>query len=164
MSKLLLMFLFVFAPATIFSQGKPITPPGERAPAAEQQKWLLSALAKYAAYSTPTMSVKISGPKIQACVLTITQTKKFGSTSKDDLIITTRTDSVTEKISIELGKLDLASMKLADHIFPELSTFSFRIRPSETTFRDVELVLQQPAADAIKTTLERVARACAPGV
>lgn len=162
MIKFWVMLLFLFAPAVIYSQEKPVAPPPESAPIAEQQKWLLKGLSKYASYITPTMSVKISDPKIHGCVLSFTQTRKFGSTSEDTLIITTRTDTVKDNVSIDLAKLDPASMKLSDHMLPELSTFTLRIRPSETRFRDVELVLQQPAADAIKTTLERVARACHP--
>ena len=162
MIKLAVILLFVVAPMTIYPQGKTITPPADTAAVTEQQKWLVNAMSKYASYKTPTTSVKISAPKIEACVLSFTQTRKFGSTSEETLIITTRTDTVKDSVSIDLAKIDIPSLKLSDYILPELSTFSFRIKRSETSFRDLELVLQRPAADAIKTTLERVSRACAP--
>ena len=162
MIKLPAMLLFVVAPMMIYSQTKTIAPPADSAPVAEQQKWLVNALPKYASYKTPTTSVKISATKIDACVLSFNQTKKFGSTSEETLIITTRTDTVKDSVSIDLAKIDIPSLKLSEYILPELSTFSFRIRRSETSFRDMELVVQRSAADAIKTTLERVARACTP--
>ena len=163
MIRLAVILLFVVAPMTIYPQGKTITPPADTAPVSEQQKWLVNAMSKYASYKTPTTSVKISSPKIEACVLSFTQTRKFGSTLEEKtLIITTRTDTLKDNVSIDLAKIDIPSLKLSDYILPELSTFSFRIKRSETSFRDLELVLQRPAADAIKTTLERVARACAP--
>ena len=163
MIRLAVILLFVVAPMTIYPQGKTITPPADTAAVTEQQKWLVNAMSKYASYKTPTTSVKISSPKIEACVLSFTQTRKFGSTLEEKtLIITTRTDTLKDNVSIDLAKIDIPSLKLSDYILPELSTFSFRIKRSETSFRDLELVLQRPAADAIKTTLERVSRACAP--
>jgi hypothetical protein len=163
MIRLAVILLFVVAPMMTYSQGKTIAPPAESAAVTEQQKWLVNAVAKYGSYKTPTTSVKISAPKIDACVLSFTQAKKFGSTLEEKtLILTTRTDTVKDSVSIDLAKIDIPSLGLSDYILPELSTFSFRIKRSETNFRDMELVVQRPAADAIKTTLERVASACAP--
>ena len=69
MIRLVVILLFVVAPMTIYPQGKTITPPADTAPVTEQQKWLVNAMSKYASYKTPTTSVKISSPKIEACVL-----------------------------------------------------------------------------------------------
>ena len=159
MIRLLMMLLFVFAPAMIYAQAK-VAGPGESATDAEQQKWLLTALPKYGSYKTPSNSVRISVPKIEACVLSFTQTKKFGSTSEETLIITTRTDTVKDTISIDLAKLDLASLKIGEHLDVALSTLSFRIKRSETNVRNVEMVIQQPAVEAVKTALESLARGC----
>ena len=162
MIRLTALLLFAFVPVIIYSQAKTVTPPPESASSAEQQKWLVNALAKYASYETPAMSIKISAPKIERCVLTYTRTKKIGSTSETTLIVTTRTDKIKDNMSIDLTNLHTPSIKLSDHIFPELSTLSFRVSRNETNFRDFEIVVQQPAADAIKTTLERVAWSCGP--
>lgn len=159
MIRLLTMLLFVCSPALIYAQAK-VAAPAENAAVAEQQKWLLTALPKYGSYKTPSNSVRISAPKIEACVLSFTQSKKFGSTQEETLIITTRTDTVKDTISIDLAKLDVASMKIGEHLDTSLSTLSFRIKRSETNFRNVEMVIQQPAVEATRLTLERVARSC----
>lgn len=164
MIRLFAMLLFALAPVTIWSQGKPVSPPAESAPIADQQKWLLDAITKYGSYKTPTSSVKISAPKIEACVLSFTQSKKYGATSERTLIVNTRTDTVKEDVSIDLAKLDVSTIKSSEHMEPEVMTVAFRMR---NAVRDTEVVVRQSSAEAIKTTLGRVAGSCqhrqAPG-
>jgi hypothetical protein len=159
--KFYVISLFLLAPMTVWSQAKTVAPPAENAPMAEQQKWLVQAIGKYATYRGPTMSVKVSDPKIKGCSLSYTETKSFGAVSERVLIVTTRTDSVKNNVEIDLAKLDVPTMKLAEHISPDLIALTFRVRRAETGFKDFEIIFRQPAGEAIKTTLERVARGCA---
>ena len=160
MIRLYVIALFLFAPAAMWSQGKTISPPAENAPNAEQQKWLVQAFTKYATHRTPTTSVKVTSPKLEACSLSYTETKSFGATSEELLILTTRTDLVKNNVVIDLAKLETSGMKLAEHMSADLMALTFRVRRADNGFKDFEIVLRQPAAEAIKTTLERVARGC----
>ena len=162
MIRMLVFLMFALAPVSIHSQGKNIAAPAESAPANEQRKWLLKTVGKYASYKTRTISVSITAPKLESCVLSFVQTKKVGSTSQDTMGVTTRTNAIKDNVAIDLAKLDLNSLKISDHIYQELATLTFRIRRGEAASESVELVVQQPAADAIKTVLERVAHACTP--
>ena len=161
MIRLCAVLLFVFGPATIWSQAKPVAAPSADAPRAEQEKWLVQAITKYGSYDAMTASVKLSAAKINGCVLSYTQTKKFGATKEQTLIVTTRTDSVKEGIAIDLAKLDVSSLKLLENVSPDVMSLAFRTLGGGSV-RDTEIILRQPAADAVKTAIERVARACQP--
>ena len=160
MIKLSFFLLFLFAPVTIWSQGKLVAPPADSAPMAKQRTWLVQAIGKYGTQKAAGTSVKISNQKIEACVLTYTQTRMYEGNSETTLIRRTRTDSVKDDLTVDLAKLDIASIKLSEHLVPELMALTFRVQATGSSFKDFELVLRQPAADAIKTTLERVARGC----
>ena len=157
MIRIFVIVLFAVATSTIWSQGKTVSPPAENLPRAEQEKWLVQAIAKYGSYDEMTTAIKISAAKIHGCALSYTQTKRFGATKEQNIIVTTRTDSVKNDIIIDLAKLEVDTMKLSEHMYPEVMTLSFRMRDS---VRDTEIILRQTAAEAIKTTIERVARAC----
>ena len=159
MIRLFAVVLLVFAPMTIWSQGKVVEPPSADAPRADQERWLIQALIKYGSHDVTTTAFKLTAVAVKGCVLSYTRTKRYGATKEQTLIVTTRTDSVKDDISIDLAKMDIPTIKLVEHMYPEVMTFSYRMKGD---VRDSEIVLRQPAADAVKTTIERLARGCQP--
>lgn len=160
MIKLFMTVLLLFAPAAVWSQAKPVAPPAESAPAAEQQNWLVQAIAKYGSYKAAATSVKISDSKIAGCSLSFLQTKSSDTSSEQTLIRRTRTDSIKDNVVIDFAKLDITSLKLSEYLSPEVMSLTFRVRRDNNTFKDFEIILREPAAEAIKTTFERVAKGC----
>jgi hypothetical protein len=158
----LALLIFLLVPSALYSQTKPVSPPPEGAAPVEQQRWLVNAIRKYGTFKSLGTSISISSPKLDACVLSFVQTKRYGSMSHDTMGAKERVDSVKGEVRLDLAKLDIASLKVEDHFDPELSIVSLRIGPSDASSKNIEIIVQQPAAGAVKTTLERVVRSCIP--
>ena len=161
----ILFLTCVLASGSAHAQAKPVVPPAENAPRAEQEKWLTSAVTKYGSYKTLNLTIGVSSAKFNGCRLEFVQTRKSGAISQDTMGVTTRTSTTKQDIAIDLSTLDAAGVTIKDDIDPALRVLLLKLRRADANAkaREVELIVKEEAAAAIKTSLEQISRQCPPG-
>jgi hypothetical protein len=155
------IFFTLILAGLVSAQEKPIMPPAETESLHGQQRWLTNAVTKYGSYRTLNLSVVISSAKFTGCQLDFVQTRKLNAAAQDTMGVTTKTNTLKQNISIDLAQLDTATID--EHVDLTLRQLSIKLRRAENDFRNVDLVVREEAADAIKTTLERIGGECKAG-
>ena len=161
----ILFLTCVLASVSTYAQSKPVVPPSENAPRAEQEKWLTNAVTKYGSYKTLNLAIVVSSAKFDGCRLEFVQTRKSGAVSQDVMGVTTKTETTKQDIAIDLSTLDTFGVTIKDEIDPALKVLVLKLRRADANAkaREMELIVKEEAAEAIKTAFEQISRQCPSG-
>ena len=160
----ILFLTCILASASAYAQTRPIMPPAENEPRAEQERWLANALTKYGSYKTLNLAIIVSSAKFNGCRLEFVQTRKSGATSQDVMGVTTKTATTKQDIAIDLSTLDATGVTIKDEIDPALKVLLLKLRRADANAkaREMELIVKEEAVSAIKTAFEQISRQCPP--